>query len=58
MEKKMKKLVLSQETLRTLTPHEVESIPGAGRPTLTCTGCPNSQTCGTSCIGTCPPPAF
>jgi hypothetical protein len=57
MEKKMKKLVLNQETLRTLTPNELYNVMGAGRPTLTCQGCPASQTCGTSCIGTCPPPA-
>jgi hypothetical protein len=56
MEKKMKKLVLNQETLRNLTPNELNNVMGAGV-TFTCHGCPVSQTCGTSCIGTCPPPA-
>jgi len=55
MEKTMKKLVLNQETLRSLSPDEQRNFGGVGI-TFTRQGCPPTQTCGTSCIGTCPPP--
>jgi len=54
----MKKLVLNQETLRALTANEVDSVFGGRITNISCQTCNTNLTCGTSCIGTCPPPVF